>query len=199
MDVLSALLIALANNADTISVRVAYSLKRIKVSFGINLWIAFLAFIVSALAAGSGQLLADVLPGSAGSVLSMGLLILVGLWLIAEPFVGNKQEERRKGNRMLAILADPVEADQDQSKHIDFKEATLLGLALSLNNIGGGMSAGILGISPLLIGGLSGLISIIIFWMGNWLIGMLIEWNIGYRVSFVAGLVLIMIGIKQMF
>ena len=199
MELIYAFLIALANNVDTVGVRVAYSLKGIKVPFGINLWIAFIALVVSALAAKSGQLMALVLPGKLGNIVSMILLIMVGLWLILEPFFSRNKEQEAKGANMLTILADPVEADRDNSKHIDLKEATILGIALSLNNIGGGLSAGILGINPAVIGVLSAFISILVFWMGNRLIGIIKHWNLGVRAPVAAGVLLIVIGIRQIF
>lgn len=199
MEIFYALFIALANNLDTFGVRVAYSIKGIKVPFGINLWIGLIAFFISALAAKSGQLVAVILPGKLSSILSMILLIIIGLWLIVEPYFSKTQKQEVKGTNMLAILADPVEADQDNSKHIDLREATLLGLALSLNNIGGGLSAGILGISPLIIGILSALLSLLIFWMGNQMIGLIKQWNLGHRAPVIAGVLLIIIGIRQVF
>lgn len=199
MDFFYALFIALANNVDTVGVRVAYSIKEIKVPFGINLWIGLIAFLISALAAKSGQLVAGILPGKLSNILSMVLLILIGLWLIVEPYFSRSKRQVMKGTNVLAILADPVEADQDNSKHIDFKEATLLGLVLSLNNIGGGLSAGILGISPLIIGSLSALLSLLIFWMGNQMIGLIKQWNLGPRAPVIAGVLLIIIGIRQIF
>ncbi|MBV9851418.1 MAG: hypothetical protein JO250_17250, partial [Armatimonadetes bacterium] len=47
------------------------------------------------------------------------------------------------GNAPRRTLGDPREADLDRSRDIDMREGTLLGLALSLNNVGGGLSAGL--------------------------------------------------------
>lgn len=198
MEFFYALFIALANNVDTIGVRMAYTVKGIKVSHAINFWIALIAFGISALASLSGELIASFLPAKLVSILSMVLLVLIGLWLIIEPYVNKPKKPVNRPPHMLDILADPVEADRDHSKHIDFKEATVLGMALSLNNIGGGLSAGILGINWLLMGLLSALISWLIFWAGNQLTDYIKKADWGMKAPVVAGLILIIIGLKQL-
>lgn len=199
MEILYALFIALASNLDTIGVRIAYTVQGIKVSHGINLWMALIGFTVSALASRSGTVLAALLPGKSARLVSMVLLVLIGLWMMLEPYLPKREKHHRRSPGMLEILADPLEADRDRSKHIDFKEATVLGTALSLNNIGGGFSAGILGINWLLMGFLSALISWLVFWAGNQLTGYLDQTSWGTRAPLVAGLLLILMGLKQLF
>lgn len=198
MEFFYALLIALANNVDTIGVRMAYSVKGIKVSPAVNLWIALIALGISSLAALAGEIIAGLLPAKLVRVLSMTLLVLIGLWLIIEPYVNKPKKPANRPYHMLEILADPVEADRDHSKHIDFVEATVLGMALSLNNIGSGLSAGILGINWLLMGLLSALISWLIFWAGNQLTDYIKKADWGTKAPVVAGLILIIIGVKQL-
>ncbi len=60
-------------------------------------------------------------------------------------------------------------SDMDDSKYIAFKEATLLAIALSINNIGGGMSAGMIGLNSFRVGFLSALLSFIALWAGNYI------------------------------
>lgn len=198
MEFFYALLIALANNVDTIGVRIAYTVKGIKVSHEINLWIALIAFSISAFAALSGEIIVSFLPAKLASIISMVLLVLIGLWLIIEPYIHKPVKPANRPPHLLDILGDPVEADQDHSKHIDFKEATVLGMALSLNNIGGGLSAGILGINWLLMGLLSALISWLIFGAGNQLTDYTNKAGWGTKAPVVAGLILIIIGLKQL-
>lgn len=199
MELFYAFLLAIANNLDTLGVRVAYSLKGIKITPIINLWMALIAFIISAGAAGSGNLVASFLPDNFAGHLTMVLFILMGILLIIEPYYNKIKLKRSRGEtaNVLHILADPIEADQDGSRHIDLKEATLLGLALSLNNIGGGLTAGMIGINWVLIGLLSALFSFIIFWAGNQIVDILKPWNMGNKASLIAGLLLIAIGISQ--
>jgi len=198
MEFFSALLIALANNLDTLGVRLAYTLQGIKVSAGINLWMTVIGFAVSALATRAGGLLPAVLPARVARLVSTALLVLTGLWLMLEPHLPKKKKVQRRSPRLLEVLADPQTADQDRSQHIDFKEATVLGAALSLNNAGGGVTAGMLGIHWLLMGLLTAFISWLIFWAGNQWTGYLDQTPWRTRAPLAAGLLLILLGLKQL-
>jgi len=199
MELFSALLIALTNNLDTLGVRLAYAAQGIRVSAGINLWMTWIGFAVSALAARAGAVLPAVLPAQGARLLSTALLVLTGLWLMLEPHLPKKKKERRRSPRLLEVLADPLTADRDRSQHIDFKEATVLGAALSLNNAGGGVTAGVLGIHWLLMGLLTACISWLIFWAGNQWTDYLAQTPWRTRAPWAAGLLLILLGMKQLF
>lgn len=199
MDFFYLLIISLVNNLDTIGVRVAYSVKGIKIPLYTNLWVTLIAFLFSAIAAQSGSGLANILPEKTVKIISMLLLVFIGFWLIVEPYFSQEKKSRKKNTHVLAILADPSKADQDGSKEIDFKEATFLGVALSLNNIGGGITAGMLGFGWLAVGLLSALFSFIVLQVGNKLTYYLQEWRLGSKAPFLAGFLLIIIGIRQLF
>jgi putative sporulation protein YtaF len=91
----------------------------------------------------------------------------------------------------------PEHADKDNSKHIDFKEGTVLGIALSINNIGGGLSAGMIGLSPLLVGVLSAVVSFVALWTGNYVADIFINLRIADKAAVIGGISLIAIGVKQ--
>ncbi|MFA5535952.1 MAG: sporulation membrane protein YtaF [Bacillota bacterium] len=199
MDYLYVLLISLVNNLDTVGVRVAYSVKGIRIPLYTNLWITMIAFLFSAVAALFGNQLANLLPGKLVKVISMALLVLIGCWLIIEPYyTGSKKTEEADGH-VLAILADPSKADRDGSKEIDFMEASFLGIALSLNNIGGGVTAGVLGFSWFLVALLSAVFSFLVLQIGNELTYFLEQKKMVGKVPLIAGFLLILIGIRQIF
>ncbi len=85
----------------------------------------------------------------------------------------------------------------DNSKDIDFKEATVLGIALSINNIGGGLGAGLIGLNSWLVGLLSAVISFLALWAGNYVTEFFMKWKLGNAATITAGVVLIAIGIEQ--
>ena len=99
----------------------------------------------------------------------------------------------------MSILRKPHHADIDDSKHIDFKEGTVLGVALSINNIGGGVSAGVLGIDPILVGFLSALISFLALFAGNYVADYFVSRHIADKAALIGGTLLILIGLKQIF
>ena len=164
MHIIYTLFIALANNLDNISVRIAYSLRGIKISNAKNLWISVITFFIASFSAFSGTMLTKVLSGKFSSILSMLLLVTIGLWILLEPLVKKEKNEliidvNQTNSSIYDILKKPEKADADNSKDIDYREATFLGIALSLDNIGGGISAGMIGLNFFFVGVFSAAIS----------------------------------------
>lgn len=188
--------IALANNLDNISVRIAYSLRGIKISNLKNLWISVITFFISTLAAFSGSILSKLLNKRISSILSLILLVGIGLWIILEPHF-KKEPSSKNDENIFDILNNPEDADRDNSKDIDFKEATVLGIALSINNVGGGLSAGMIGLNSFFVGFLSAAISFLALWLGNYITQFFNRFNLGKQANVLAGILLIIIGIKQ--
>ena len=196
------LFIALTNNIDNVGVRIAYSIRGITTTTPINLWISVITFIISFFAALSGTVMSGFISKQISSVIAMVLLSAIGLWMILEPYLrknNNYSEEAAQENRgsISHVLLNPHHADIDNSKHIDFKEATLLGIALSVNNVGGGVSAGMIGLNSFLVGLLSAVLSFIALWAGNYIAEFFIRWNISKKAGVVAGILLIAIGVEQ--
>jgi putative sporulation protein YtaF len=201
---LSILFISLANNVDNIGARIAYSIRGIKITTLINIWISVITFIISATAAFAGALITGFLSRQWSSVISMLLLTGIGVWIIVEPYMKKsgdalKESRQEKGATILSVLVNPEKADMDHSKHIDFKEATVLGIALSINNIGGGLGAGMIGLNSFWVGFFSAVISFLALWIGNYITDYFTRWNIGNKAAITAGIILIAIGIEQVF
>lgn len=132
----------------------------------------------------------------------MILLVIIGCWIIIEPYFKKEvnseiEDNTNKEKTVYDILKEPENADIDNSKDIDFKEATFLGIALSINNIGGGLSAGMIGLNSLFVGLFSAVISFLALWAGNYITDFLNKWNLGKKATLIAGILLILIGMKQ--
>ncbi|WP_373689127.1 sporulation membrane protein YtaF [Clostridium sp. YIM B02551] len=201
MRIIYTLFIALANNIDNISVRIAYSIRGIKIPMSKNLYISFITFIFASLAALSGQVVSQTLNSRISSYLSMILLIGIGIWIIVEPYRNKKNKEEEvivnEDISIQDIMKNPEKADVNNSKDIDYKEATLLGVALSMDTLGGGLSAGMIGVNPIFVGFFSAFVSFIALWVGNYVAKIFSKWNIGEKAPIIAGVLLILIGIKQ--
>ncbi|MDR3552215.1 MAG: manganese efflux pump [Clostridia bacterium] len=192
------ILIALANNVDNIGVRIAYSVRGVRLGIFKNLWISVITFLIS----GAAALLGSALGAAAGEfchVLSMAVLVAIGTWFIVEPYRKPHRRRRESAHKspVIEALKDTENSDIDNSKSIDFKEATLLGISLSINNIGGSMSAGMIGLGVLLIGVLSALVSFIALLLGNLLTSAFVRLKLGNKATVAAGVILILIGIRQ--
>jgi len=190
--------IALANNLDNTGVGVAYGVARIKLPFLVNVWISIVTFIITAAAAAFGSGISRYLPGSAARYVSAFILCIIGLFVIAPALKQRKAPELQKANSVQKILVDPLAADHDNSRHIDLKEGTLLGIALSINNIGGGISAGLFHLSVFWTALLSAIISFLALWLGGLLGRRIAGDRAGTIAAVVAGALLIAIGLYQL-
>lgn len=189
-------LIALANSIDSLGAWIAFSLKGIKISNKINLWISFVILAVSTASTWMGSLLLGVMDPRICAWISMAVFVGMGLWCIAEPLM-KRRRQAREGHGIIDILEHPEEADLNKSKDIDFKEATLLAAALSINNLGGSFSAGMIGLDPWLIGAFSAVISFGALWVGRWISALFLKKRLGDAAALISGAILILIGIKQ--
>ncbi|HEY5561844.1 MAG TPA: manganese efflux pump [Clostridiaceae bacterium] len=197
MGIFYAFLLAFANNLDNIAVRVAYSARGIKIKRDKNLWIAFITFLISFLAATFGGKINFYLGREFTKILSMVLLCLIGLFMSLEPYL--KNIIKSDGNmKLYKILKHPEDADEDKSMEIDFGEATILGVALSLNNIGGGISGGLIGVNPVFMGLISAFISFSVLSLGNYAANWFSRINFGNKINTISGVLIILLGIKQL-
>jgi putative sporulation protein YtaF len=196
---LYAFLIALTNNVDNIGARIAYSIRGIKITISINLWISLITFVISFLSAFAGTMISGSF-GKMSSMIAMVLLTAMGSKMILEQYLGDNCGEAlflKRWTRMCHLLGTPVDADKDKLKHLDFKEATLLGIALSINNVGGGLSAGMIGLNSFLVGLLSAVLSFIALSVGNRAAEFFVTRKISKKAAIAGGILLIGIGIEQ--
>ena len=95
------------------------------------------------------------------------------------------------------VLADPACADRNRSHDIDLREATVLAVALSLNNIGGGFSAGLVHLSAWWTALFSAVVSYLVLWFGGWAGNQLGVTRLGKHAQTIAGALLLVIGLSQ--
>jgi putative sporulation protein YtaF len=208
---LPAVLLALSSNLDNVGVGVAYGIRRVCVPFISNLVIALITSIGSLAAMLAGKTIGSYMEPRVAHFLGGALLIGLGIWVaIQESRAVVQRESPRRAemnrrisgaglvSRMGMILDNPFSADEDFSRHIDRKEALLLGFALSLNNVVNGVAAGIAGLDPLLVTTLVCVFSILTIW-----VGMSAGYRFGARVAgrftgVVSGMLLIALGLYQL-
>ena len=77
------------------------------------------------------------------------------------------------------------------------REGTLLGLALSLNNVGGGLSAGLVHLNWLWTALGSAAVSFLVLWQGSRLSRRLGGQRLGLYAQVAAGVLLVLIGLHQ--
>lgn len=201
--------ISLANNLDNTGVGVAYGAGRIRLSIPVNLWISMITFLITGSATFFGDRAAFLLSPHVSKTLSAVILCAIGVFVMRPSLVRRAKAPESAvstpstlstepaGADLLHILEDPTVADRDGSRHIDYKEGTLLGVALSINNIGGGVSAGLVHLSVFWTAFSSAVLSFLVLWLGGLLGRRLSAGRTADRAPLVAGALLIIIGLLQ--
>jgi len=218
-------LLVLSISMDSFGIGIVYGLRKIKLPFLSNLLIASLTGTSTFLAMKTGTYFFTLLPPLWANYVISAALIAVGIWTMLQSWakpgeeISDREEEtilNEENNNdevfkafftlrikslglLIQILKEPTSVDRDYSGTIDLKEACLLGAALSLNNLAGGVAGGMAGLKPEFTALFSALISILFFWSGNWLgLSYFSRWT-GEKAAYIAGLMLIIIGLIKFF
>lgn len=174
------LALAIAVSLDAFSAGMMYGIRKIRIPlpsiFIVSLCSAFVLFGSMAV----GSLFSGLLPERAAKWIGAAILIAIGAWAIVQMRLSARREQEaedrperaakeqtllqweiRQLGLIIRIWKKPSEADVDRSGVISAAEALLLGFALSLDSLGAGVGAALLGFPPvataLVIGAASGL------------------------------------------
>lgn len=173
---LSLLLVSLAISMDSVSVGLTYGLRNMRMPFLSLVVVSGCSFVVVYGVMIIGSSLTYWLTPEIGKQVGAAVLIVMGLftlWRLVSPRAASEEEGQRPRETvtvekqgepeltvlsqfrmfglMIQILRDPARADTDRSGHIMGWEAVMLGLALSLDAFGAGISLTFLGYSPLVV------------------------------------------------
>ncbi|MEC0242964.1 sporulation membrane protein YtaF [Paenibacillus dokdonensis] len=195
---LSSISIALASNLDNAGVGAAYGMRKIKIPFLASMVIAFMGFLLTLMGGLFGQVIALWIPSMVCNIIGMVILVVIGLWVMLQPFLSQKQMKKETYPGLIKeILKNPEAADINQSQSVDFKESIILGIALSINNLAGGFDAGITHINIWETSLFSGAFSFICIGICSLLGRKIAGDRLGRNASWIAGLILIFIGLHQ--
>jgi putative sporulation protein YtaF len=186
----SMLALALAVSLDGFSAGMMYGIRKIRIPVSSVLIVSLCSGFVLFGSMAFGSLFVDWLPEWLAKWIGSGILIGIGIWAIVQMLLPSRREgkddevpllepvpaseavpameerallqwEIRKLGLIIRIWKKPSEADMDRSGVITAMEAVLLGLALSLDSLGAGIGAALIGFPPvataLLIAAASGL------------------------------------------
>ena len=186
---LSAVLIAAVSNLDNLAVGVAFGMRGSRIATPPNLIIAAVTMAATAGAMTSGRALSHVLPSSVASWLGSLIIIAIGAWTVVASLRALRARARTTLPRSVRLGREV-----DARGVLSSREALVLGVALSLNNVGSGVGAGVAGIPPLATTLLAGLFSLLCVGGGSTL-GISLRRNVlGGRAPLIAGVVLLFVG-----
>ncbi|WP_226036454.1 sporulation membrane protein YtaF [Aquibacillus saliphilus] len=207
-DVTTFLLLAFAVSLDSFMVAFTYGLRKMVLPVRSIIIITIITGIVFYLSMLIGNIIASFLSAPVAESIGGWVLILIGIWVVFQFFRTDKSTidkdptifkfEIKSLGIVIQILKKPMVADIDNSGKITGIEAFLLGLALSLDSFGAGIGAAMLGFSPLLaavgIGATTGLFLTIGLKSGY----LFSYWYWLQRLTFIPGIILILVGIFKM-
>jgi putative sporulation protein YtaF len=205
LELVPILLIAISSNADNLVVGVAYGIRNIRVPLSSNLLIAALTGIASFASMLLGQQISLYMRPQLANLVGGGLIAALGAWVLVQSARSRGRDRDNAATwsknasalrRLLSVMRDPVKADCDSSGHIDLKEVCLLAVALSLNNIGNGIGAGMVGLNPVLTTLAVVLVSVVLLWAGV-TAGRYGQGMLGGFARIVSGVLLVAVGVYE--
>ena len=110
----------------------------------------------------------------------------------------NKTMEQPSENLLIRVLRNPEEADLDGSKSIGLSESVILGIALSINNLAGGFSAGITQLNIVATASVSGLFSFLCTGLCAFFGLKFAAGRLGEKATTISGILLILVGVRQL-
>ena len=218
MEHIAALILALAVSIDGLTVGLTYGLKKIKITLLPLVIISIASGISMLIAISFGQFLKQLIAPVWAERIGGIILIFVGLYLFYQSLkfaLANnldkeefKREEIKKElftikisslGLIINILQEPVKADFDHSGVISKKEALILGFALAMDAFGGGIGAGLAGYNPIFTAIAVVLFKFLLVNIGIHSGHLINNTKLGKRLKLFPGLILVVLGIIQLF
>ena len=202
------LLLACAVSLDSFMVAFTYGLRNMALSFRSILLIGIISGIVFLIAMIVGDWIATFLTEKGAEIIGGSLLVIIGIWVLFSFFRSENTQEKNTAFQfkfeiksiglVIQILKKPMMADMDQSGNIAGIEVVILGIALSIDSFGAGIGAALIGL-PLFTGSIGIAIATSLFLTLGMKSGSLLSsWQGLKRLSFLPGLILILLGIVKM-
>ena len=196
-EIATILAIAVASNLDNAGVGIAYGVRKIRISTVPNLLIAVISGIATLLSGYVGDAITRYIPAAAASWLGALVMIVVGVWVMSEPLRKRRERGAESANVVARILRHPETADFDKSSTIGIGEAFVLGIALAMNALVGGFDAGVFHIGVMWTAVAVAVFSFVLLGISAFLGSRYAAETLGDKATYIAGILLIVIGIHQ--
>lgn len=191
---IAVVVISFASNLDNLGVGIAYGARRIGIPPLSNLSIALAAAIGTAVLGYAGNGFANALQPVYANLIGAASIISVGVWVLWPRSSARPSES----SGPIGLIHHPEHADTDRSGDISLRESLALAIGLGINAWAGGFGGGLVGIPPWALAVSTGAFSYLTLWFGDYLGKRTLGNWLGARASIVAGVLLILIGIKEL-
>lgn len=201
-NLLAIIVIGLASNLDNAGVGIAYGVRKIRIPWYSNLMIAIISFLATLASGLFGSFISKWTHPWIGQLIGTIVIVAVGIWVLIQPFIDKKPPSPQTShgtNQLTRLLRNPEEADKDSSQSINLGESIILGIALAMNALAGGFNAGITQLNIWHTSLSVGIFSFILLALCSDFGNRFAAEKLGDRATVISGILLILIGLRQMF
>lgn len=124
---INSIILAISSSIDSLGIGITYGIKNMEISFLSKLILFIISLVISFISIFLGDLLNNYLTNNLISYIGSGILIFIGFSVIIKSLFEHKNEKNNYYDFNYSNLIDP-------------KEAVFLGLSLSLDSFGIGVS-----------------------------------------------------------
>jgi putative Mn2+ efflux pump MntP len=150
------ILLSLSTSIDSLGIGITYGMKNTKISFIGKLILFGISFFITSASVCFGDYLTHFFPESYANWIGAFLLIFIGIVVIVKAI---KESYYQKQDYY----------DYDHSNLIDPKESVILGIALSIDSFGIGLSSSFMGINSFFFPLMVGIFQFLFLSLGNFL------------------------------
>lgn len=180
------LLLGASLSMDAMGIGVSYGMRGIHTPWPARLVMAFISMLFTGAAVGLGSALLRIIPPLAAKMVGAGMLAALGLFIIVQAFYKGRRDPaknkkcRKRGKEgdvfnfaiqslgiTVKIMRQPVSGDFDHNRRIDLLEAVYLGIALSVDSFGVGVSSAVSGLHSVLVPVAAGLFQLLFLSAGD--------------------------------
>lgn len=202
---LEAFFLVSALSLDAFIASFAYGTNKIKIPFSSTVVINLICSAILGIALVAGKYIALFIPKQVTSYLCFFILLLIAFtklfdftikqWIKKQNNTSPKTEFTLLNFRFcLQLIADPTQADADQSMVLSPKESSFLALSLSLDGLAVGLGAGMVATNHLEIFIFSLITGMIAILLGCWL-GNIIAKKTPLNLSWLSGVILLVLAV----
>lgn len=188
MQIIPSLLFGISASLDALLIGISYGIRSIRIHLWQNLLVSGITLAGTCLSVGFGGWLAPRLPHMLSRYAGSMVLMLLGVWYVVKWLVKKFAHERE----MARAAAQSI-------PRLSFPEALGLGVSLSLNNIGIGLSASIAGLTLFPAASATLACSLLFLFAGNRLGRSRFLQFLGAAADPISGILLILLSFLQAF
>lgn len=205
---IESIILVTALSLDAFVASFAYGTNKIKIPFLSALILTFICSLTLTISLILGNIIRPYLPESLTHIICFIILFILGITKLFDSSIKAYIRKKKTLNKqivfkalnlhfILNIYADPKIADKDDSRTLSLSESISLALALSIDGLAVGLGAALANVNSIMIVVSSVLIGMVAV-MGGSLLGEKISNKINLDLSWLSGILLVILGFMKL-